>query len=89
MNFARQELDAPAKLVGFFVGIAFLFLAALFVGDKIGPDVPAPVASHTDHDSHDAAAASCAGMYAPYLAFQHGGVVHTAEFIIEVQEGQA
>lgn len=71
MDFARQELDAPTKLVGFVIGIAFVFLAALFVGDKIGPDVPAPVASHTDHDSHDAAA------------------VHTAEFIIEVQEGQA
>ncbi|MEW2016341.1 hypothetical protein [Rhodococcus sp. NPDC076796] len=89
MNTERQELDAPTKLVGFVVGIAFLFLAALFVGDKIGPDVPPPVASHTDHDSHDAAAAPTAGTYAPYLDFQHGGVVHTAEFTIEAQEGQS
>ncbi|MEH6796908.1 MAG: hypothetical protein V7694_22530 [Rhodococcus sp. (in: high G+C Gram-positive bacteria)] len=59
MNSGRQELDAPTKLVGFFVGIAFLFLAALFVGDTIGPDAPAATAaSHTDHDSHDAMAAS-------------------------------
>ncbi|MCZ4517177.1 hypothetical protein O4220_01520 [Rhodococcus ruber] len=61
MRNGRQELDAPTKLVGFFVGIAFLFLAALFVGDTIGPDAQATaVASHTGHDAHDAAAASTA-----------------------------
>ena len=59
MNFGRQELDAPTKLVGFFVGVAFLFLAALFVGDTIGPDAPAATAAaHTGHDSHDSMAAS-------------------------------
>ncbi|MDI9893544.1 hypothetical protein QM797_02295 [Rhodococcus sp. IEGM 1381] len=54
MHSRRQELDAPTKLVGFFVGTAFLFLAALFVGDTIGPAAPATAAaSHTGHDVHD------------------------------------
>lgn len=61
MNSGRQELDAPTKLVGFFVGIAFLFLAALFVGDKIGPDAQATATpSHTGHDAHDDTAAPAA-----------------------------
>ncbi|MFI8566117.1 hypothetical protein ACIGGF_06090 [Rhodococcus sp. NPDC078407] len=59
MHFGRQELDAPTKLVGFVVGIAFLFLAALFVGDKIGPDAGATAATpHTDHGAHDEGAAA-------------------------------
>jgi hypothetical protein len=67
VNSGRQELDAPTKLVGFVVGIAFLFLAALFVGDKIGPDAQATAAaSHTGHDAHaeTAAAAMPAGLQA-------------------------
>ncbi|MDV8021286.1 hypothetical protein [Rhodococcus sp. IEGM 1330] len=61
MNSGRQELDAPTTLVGFVVGIAFLFLAALFVGDKIGPDAQATAAaSHTGHDAHDETAAPAA-----------------------------
>ncbi|MCJ0894223.1 hypothetical protein [Rhodococcus sp. ARC_M5] len=61
MNSGRQELDAPTRLVGFVVGIAFLFLAALFVGDKIGPDAQATAATpHTDHGAHDDTTASAA-----------------------------
>jgi hypothetical protein len=61
VNSERQELDAPTKLLGFVVGIAFLFLAALFVGDKIGPDAQATaVASHNGHDAHDETAAPAA-----------------------------
>ncbi|OZC49615.1 hypothetical protein CH286_08885 [Rhodococcus sp. WWJCD1] len=65
MNFGRQELDAPTKLVGFFVGIAFLFLAALFVGDTIGPAAPATAAeSHTGHDEHNEETSIPAGLQA-------------------------
>ncbi|MDV6260720.1 hypothetical protein [Rhodococcoides yunnanense] len=65
MHSRRQELDAPTKLVGFFVGTAFLFLAALFVGDTIGPAAPATAAaSHTGHDVHDGETSIPAGLQA-------------------------
>ena len=65
MRSGRPELDAPTKLVGFFVGIEFLFLAALFVGDTIGPAAPATAAApHGTHYMHDAEASTPAGLQA-------------------------
>ncbi|MDI6626634.1 MAG: hypothetical protein QME72_02825 [Rhodococcus sp. (in: high G+C Gram-positive bacteria)] len=82
MNSGRQELDAPTKLVGFVVGIAFLFLAALFVGDKLGPDAQATAAaSHTGHDAHDETAA--AEMAAGLQATQDGYTLELDRSVIE------
>lgn len=83
MNTERQELDAPTKLVGFFVGIAFLFLAALFVGDKIGPDAQATAAaSHTGHDAHDETAAPAA-VPAGLQATQDGYTLSLERSVVE------
>ncbi|KQU49491.1 hypothetical protein ASG84_06135 [Rhodococcus sp. Leaf278] len=83
MQSGRKELDAPTKLVGFFVGIAFLFLAALFVGDTIGPDAPAATAAaHTDRDSHDAMAASTS-IPAGLQATQDGYTLELDGFVVE------
>ena len=40
-------------------------------------------------DTIGPSAPATAGTYALCPDFQHGGVVHTVEFTIEVQEGQA
>ncbi|WP_415971906.1 hypothetical protein [Rhodococcus sp. 077-4] len=80
MKSGRPELDAPTKLVGFFVGIAFLFLAALFVGDKIGPDAQATVATpHGGHATHDETAEVPAGLQAT----QDGYALELEQSVVE------
>lgn len=81
-----DRLDAPTKLVGFVVAIAFLFLAALFVGDTFGPDEPAtPATPHAGHEGHtgDAVGAIPAGLQST----QDGYTIRLAEPIVEPGTG--